>query len=80
MPLSKQQVLARKQQYYEENRDAIRAKNLQRYHAKRAAMGDAGVRPRGRPRLVFPDPDPPTVENGLEVVAAGGSNKKDFLA
>jgi hypothetical protein len=62
MPLSKQEVLARKQQYYEENRDTIKAKNLQRYHAKQAELHGGVVRPRGRPRLVFPDP-PPNPEN-----------------
>ena len=68
MPLSKQEVLAQKQQYYEANRDAIKAKNLQRYHDKQTALYGTGVRRRGRPRLVFPDPppeneNPPTPEN-----------------
>jgi hypothetical protein len=54
MPIPYQEVLEKKRKHYEENRDAIKAKNLQRYHAKRAQMNSEEIRPRGRPRKVFP--------------------------
>jgi hypothetical protein len=66
MPLSKQEVLAHKQSYYEANRDVIKAKNLARYHAKQVALHGEGLRRRGRPRLTFPEvaESPDTPQNG----------------
>jgi len=62
MPLSKQAILEHKQQYYEANRDVIKAKNLARYHANQVAIHGEGIRRRGRPRMVFPNP-PDTPQN-----------------
>ncbi len=68
MPLSKQEILEHKRNYYNENRVAIRAKNLNRYHIRQAAKYGDMPRPTGRPRLVFPEevpeptPEPPVPE------------------